>query len=363
MLHSLVITLPMSVSFFWLLAFLLTWRSNYAAKHVLTVFFAFSTLLYTCHWLYFSGFRSSVFETLYFIANLSVYPLFFYYIITLSGEKIRRYLWLMAPAAVIAIALPVCFIANLDEVRNIFSFFARICFALQVAYVWICGSRLIRSLIKRLDDYFSDDRSEALRKLNNLLWLFGIIAVCSGILNFIGREVFDDSDYIAVPSLLMTILLYMLGFVTVRMTNPTQGFAITEEPEFTATKPGEAKAGEDRDKMQLSQKLDEIMKEQKLYLRPDLTINDVVHIIGSNRTYLSAAINRAYGVNFYTYINTFRIEEAKRILTQTTYLHDKQAIVDALEKSGFTSGSTFYRVFKELTGTTPLGYRRSTLHK
>ncbi|MDD3201843.1 MAG: helix-turn-helix domain-containing protein, partial [Bacteroidales bacterium] len=63
--------------------------------------------------------------------------------------------------------------------------------------------------------------------------------------------------------------------------------------------------------------------------------------------------NQEYGVNFATFINHYRVENAKKIMLQNSYLSDMQAINDAIASSGFAGESTFYRVFRKETGMSP----------
>ena len=58
-------------------------------------------------------------------------------------------------------------------------------------------------------------------------------------------------------------------------------------------------------------------KKQKRYLHPRLTIEELSKTIGINRTYVSNFINDSYGLNFNTWINHLRIEEAKIKMTLT----------------------------------------------
>lgn len=350
MLHSFIIVLPMLICLFWLVSYLCSWKNSYPAKRFMSAFYMAAFVLYACHWVYFSGVRSPYFETLYGIANLSVFPLFLYYIVFLAGERLGKLWLLLIPPSVIMVVYPVCFIDGLEGAQHyfyIFYIFARVCFAFQVVFVWIYGRIKLQKLVKRLDDYFTDNRSSSLRSLHVLIWLFGITAVFAIIWNFLGRERFSDTEWVALPSVLMSILLYALGYVCFILSNPLNGMK-EEDDEINHSEEPET----------LIKRVNELMEKEKVFLREDLTIADVALMAGTNRTYLSTAINSTYSVNFSTYINRYRINEAKKILSSRRYIHDKEAISDAVSMSGFTNEQTFYRVFKEQTGQTPLLYRR-----
>ena len=65
-------------------------------------------------------------------------------------------------------------------------------------------------------------------------------------------------------------------------------------------------------------------------------------------------------MSFLAYINTFRIEEAIKILSEKDNDVPMKAIVDDL---GFGSMSTFYRLFSAATGFSPSQFRSSISQK
>ncbi len=107
----------------------------------------------------------------------------------------------------------------------------------------------------------------------------------------------------------------------------------------------------------LAAELERLMKDEKLYLNPGLTINDVANAVGTNRTYLSQYFNNNLNTNFYEYINHHRIEYAGKPL-----IHDEKQLTveEVAQQSGFNSTSTFRRAFIKNTGMTPLQYRKTT---
>ncbi len=100
-------------------------------------------------------------------------------------------------------------------------------------------------------------------------------------------------------------------------------------------------------------KLSEILKETKVYLEPDLTLQKLAAILGVKSHYLSQVINQFHNRNFHEFINTYRIENAKKLLKETTLKIEAVAY-----DSGFNSISTFNTTFKKATNLTPLKYRK-----
>ena len=358
MLYNWIISLPMMVCLFWFIFFLTRFfRSNDEPriKWTIVLFYLASTVLYTNHWLYFSGAETHVGAWLYFIANLSVYPLYFMYLRALTRT---RSTWdnyaLFIPTAIIAVLFPTNLHYEWISQEELI-FFARVCFAIQVIWVWVRGFRLLHATQQRLDNTYTDDRSFLLRPAHTLLIFIGITAVVSTLLNLLGRDVFDGSLLVAIPAVLMSVLLFSLGYVAAHTFLPKETVAQEEEEEE-----------EDRARRATTAETDELLvrittalREDKLFTNPNLTIQDLATAIGSNRTYVSACINRRSNFSFSQLVAQYRVEHAKTILADPKYSSDHEAITDAIALSGFTSDQTFYRVFKEITGLTPLQYRKA----
>lgn len=73
----------------------------------------------------------------------------------------------------------------------------------------------------------------------------------------------------------------------------------------------------------------------------------------TNRTYLSVAINRVTGVNFSVWLAEYRVNYAIDLMNKSEA--DNMDLL-VYEKAGFSSRSTFYRQFKQITGLSPKQY-------
>lgn len=102
--------------------------------------------------------------------------------------------------------------------------------------------------------------------------------------------------------------------------------------------------------------LQKVMTEQKPYLRPELTINDLAALVKCNRHHLSQVLNEALKQSFYDYVNHYRVEEAKQLLLEPA--KEEFKIASIAYDAGFNSLSTFNDVFKRVTGYTPSQFRK-----
>jgi AraC-like DNA-binding protein len=99
--------------------------------------------------------------------------------------------------------------------------------------------------------------------------------------------------------------------------------------------------------------LEQLMNGQKSYLNPNLSLAQLARRAGCTQAQVSQVLNDKLGKSFNTYVNEFRIAEAKRLLT-----NEPQLNVDIVaERCGFNSSSTFFSTFKKIAGQTPASFR------
>lgn len=102
--------------------------------------------------------------------------------------------------------------------------------------------------------------------------------------------------------------------------------------------------------------LEQLVEEQKLYLKKNLTLVDLANALNTNRTYVSNYLSQVLGVTFYDYINQLRIE---RVSIPMMREHPEYKLDFVAHESGFASISTFRRAFIKLTGQTPSQFETS----
>jgi len=96
------------------------------------------------------------------------------------------------------------------------------------------------------------------------------------------------------------------------------------------------------------------MEEDKLYLNPELDIKVLSEKTNLTSHNISYVINEYVGVTFYDFINTYRIKEVIKRLSNNKKLNCN--ILDIAFESGFKSKSTFNKMFKKYTSMTPSEY-------
>jgi AraC-like DNA-binding protein len=108
---------------------------------------------------------------------------------------------------------------------------------------------------------------------------------------------------------------------------------------------------------QYADRLVSLLVQKKMYLSPDLNIKILSDEVGITLHQLSEIINRKFNMNFFDFINSYRVEESRRYLINEEYV--KFTIETIAEMSGFKSRSAFYTAFKKHTGDVPTTYRKT----
>ncbi|MDO7853620.1 helix-turn-helix domain-containing protein [Hymenobacter convexus] len=98
-------------------------------------------------------------------------------------------------------------------------------------------------------------------------------------------------------------------------------------------------------------KLLRLMADEQPWLEPELTLTELAQRLQTHPALLSKVINAGCGQNFNDFVNTYRVQEARRKLADPRFGH--YSLVGVALESGFNSKSTFNRVFKKLLGQAP----------
>ena len=109
-----------------------------------------------------------------------------------------------------------------------------------------------------------------------------------------------------------------------------------------------------KESREMYESLLKIMKEQKPYLDPKLSLYSLAKTSGIPSSRLSQIINSEAGHNFYEFINSYRVDEVKSRLEDSNYAN--YSILGIAEESGFNSKASFNRIFKKQVGQTPSEY-------
>ncbi|MDP4489674.1 MULTISPECIES: AraC family transcriptional regulator [Pseudoalteromonas] len=104
----------------------------------------------------------------------------------------------------------------------------------------------------------------------------------------------------------------------------------------------------------LCQELKTHMEVDRAYLNPELSLSLLAQRTGHSTHNISQAINQSLALNFFDFVNQYRVQESKVMLLRDPSL----AVLDIGLGAGFNSKSSFYAAFKKHTGATPSQFRK-----
>lgn len=202
---------------------------------------------------------------------------------------------------------------------------------------------------KRLKNHFSDINNKTVRWVRIVTFLFAFWFVIWGFILQQNSRWFESAYYLFLIVVWIFIYKYSIRHV---ITLPAEELLTPMEGRDTENIP--AKTVNDA----FIPKLEYYMTQESLWQNSSLTLQDLATILNTNRTYISRYFNQTLNTTFYDYLNKFRIEHACNLLLSQPDL----PLPQVSEESGFSSLSTFHRVFSRYTGYSPSRYRNEKQH-
>ena len=106
---------------------------------------------------------------------------------------------------------------------------------------------------------------------------------------------------------------------------------------------------------EMKEKILNIIVMQKKYKDKDYSAKKLAEDLGTNTRYISAVVNVRFHMNYTSFVNKFRIEEAMAILVDRRYQDLRMEEVS--DMVGFANRQSFYASFYKIMNMTPREYR------
>lgn len=103
----------------------------------------------------------------------------------------------------------------------------------------------------------------------------------------------------------------------------------------------------------------EFMDRKKPYLNPEIKQSDIANKLSLTVHLFSEILNVCFQQNFNSFINLYRVAEAKSLMKNPEYINYK--ILSIGYEAGFSSKTSFNRAFKNIVGCTPSEYQKKQL--
>lgn len=298
---------------------------------------------------------------LLFAALMLKGPAIYLYVSALTQQNLRlqrRHALHLLPAAAMMLCLAVSGLSA-DDLRRLPE--AGQAPELLVDFVWdiatvvpllyaVAAVLLIRRYSGELKDEYSHFSTEELSWLNGLTlavaaswgWtlLVHILAKFSSV---------TLADYLGIAD----------NYVSFILINGFFAYTLTYAHQLLVTKPETSReAPEDEPSDSAIDRVRRAMEDDKIYLKKNLNLEQFSKRVDLPAKEVSAVINKHFGTNFFEFVNSYRVEEAKALLADEK--NSDMTILDILLQSGFNSKSAFHRFFSRLVGMSPTEYRKQS---
>src|ERR1700749_3982406 len=97
------------------------------------------------------------------------------------------------------------------------------------------------------------------------------------------------------------------------------------------------------------------MKAIRYYKDAELSLSSLADKLGIHTHELSRIINTAIKKNFYDFVKEYRVRDVVSKMQDPAY--DHITLLGIAFEAGFNSKSTFNRIFKQVTGKSPVEYK------
>jgi len=159
-------------------------------------------------------------------------------------------------------------------------------------------------------------------------------------------NLFDDEIPYVIGPVLYSVVAYVISFIVIQ-----KGYIQKTDYSKYKTTPIS-----DDQMNQIFEKVNRLVVSDKQYRNESLTLKGLSESINVSTQILSLVINQKSEMNFNSFINHFRVEEALTLFNEESY--QNRTIASIALDVGFSSISSFNTSFKKETGKTPLAYRK-----
>ncbi len=302
-----------------------------------------------------------------------VFPLLFLYVKGLMVKlKPRDYYVHLSPGAIELVFLSFLFFYIPDDQKKAFFYEHGFLFTAAAnvftAFYLIKIIRLIKRNIEKVNEFHSAIDDKILAWLKPIVYTFLVIIFSDYI--FIGAQYFALDMKHLYPILLViyviqnaiyTLFTYLLAFFGMKQhhiyTSSTEELSVPEPME--ASKVVVKQVIDNTEYDVIFGNLNEHILQSKCYKNDELTIVDLANTMDLHYRKLSQVINHKADCTFNNFINQFRVDEAKRIMSDPERL-GKLTLEVVGQEAGFKSNSSLYTAFRRFEGKTPSNFMKAS---
>lgn len=261
------------------------------------------------------------------------------------------FIFMISPAEKIALANPETRDPELWNIAVFTCFFTTFVFIFYTLLYLVAALKLHTRHRQQLMERFSEIEQRSLDWLRPVLFIWGAIWLIYAIefsLSALGWRW-------AGSGILLPILEVIALAIFIQKALSQK---VLKESDRATTQANQARAVLlSNEKMELiATKLEHAMKEEQLFLQDNLSLKKLSESIAESENHISETLSQYLHTKFFQFVNSFRVEAAKKALEESDKL-----IINIAYDVGFNSKSTFNTAFKKFVGHSPSAYRNLLL--
>ncbi len=199
----------------------------------------------------------------------------------------------------------------------------------------------------------------------NLSWLLYLLyGVLLMFLIWAGSLLFQFDFFIATESWAYFIIIYFIGYHAMRQPavfpfseQEKQSIADIIQEDTISSAASKRPMFSSESLQVLKTNLLHLMENEKPYLDNELNLPKLARIMQLSTHEMSYLLNEGFQENFFQFINRYRIEESKRLLSDSDMMA-RHSMVGIAFEAGFNSKTTFNTTFKRATGLSPSAFQK-----
>jgi AraC-like DNA-binding protein len=282
-------------------------------------------------------------------------------ILALSGPIIvllgmLPFIFMISPAEKIALALPSTRDPELWKIAVFTCLFTTFVFIFYTLLYLVAALKLHNAHRQQLMERFSDIEQRSLDWFRPVLLIWGTVWLMYAVefsFGAWGWRWFGTGIFLPILEVIALAIFIQKALNQKVLNKSEMGLTRASQPRQGQTRAALLSA----EKMQLiASKLEIAMKEDKLFLQENLSLNKLSESISETENHISETLSQFLNTKFFQFVNNFRVEEAKKAL------QDRGKLITSIAFDvGFNSKSTFNTAFKKIVGYSPSAYRNLLL--
>lgn len=177
-------------------------------------------------------------------------------------------------------------------------------------------------------------------------------------------SIFDIAAADTISNVMFSIVIYIMGYRAIKQPEVFEKFEyqdikIEDNPALVKLPMKYEKSGLTEEKASLLlEKLEKLMTRDKLYLDPELSLQQLSIELGTTTHQTSQLLNQMIKLSFFDYVNGLRVEHFKLLVNDPHKAH--LSLLGLAYESGFNSKAAFHATVKKLTGHSPSALKLKT---